>query len=184
MTTIFQTLVPNVVAAATVPSDSQKDALTYTDQQRARRRKRHKEETTTCATVAPLSTSVHGLEKSTDRSKPGTVNVIRLLSMDSRTAVKCQISSSTTYTDSLVQPQWIPVSWPWLNVFYCKHLWNYVGRDNKNVKDLQYTGCFLLMSEIVVSDIPVAVDGGLQNPKRHGQSHTPKTKSARSRDNV
>ena len=57
-------------------------------------------------------------------------------------------------------------------------------RDNKNVKDIQYIGCFPLMSEIVVSDIPVAVDGGAHNPKRHGQSHTPKTKYARSRDNV
>ena len=71
MTTILQTLVPNVVAAATVPSSRQKDSLTSTDQQGARRRKRHKEESTTRATVAPLSTSVHGLGKSTNSSMPG-----------------------------------------------------------------------------------------------------------------
>ena len=84
MTTIFQSLVPNVVAAATVPSSRQKDSLTSTDQQGARHRKRHTEESTTRATVAPLSTSVHGLEKSINSSMPGTVNVIRLLCMDSR----------------------------------------------------------------------------------------------------
>ena len=47
MTTILQTLVPNVVAAATVPSSRPKDSLTSTDQQGAKRRKRHKEESTT-----------------------------------------------------------------------------------------------------------------------------------------
>ena len=87
MTTIFQTLVPHVVAAATVPSSRQKDSMTSTDQQGARRRKRHKEESTTRATVAPLSISGHGLEKSTNSSIPGIVNVIR----DSQTAVKFQI---------------------------------------------------------------------------------------------
>ena len=81
MTTIFQTLVPNVVAGATVSSSRLRDSLTSTDQ--PRHRKRHKEESTTRATVAPLSTSVHGLEKSINSSMPGTVNVIRMLSMDS-----------------------------------------------------------------------------------------------------
>ena len=52
------------------------------------------------------------------------------------------------------------------------------------VKDLQYIGCSPLRSEIVVSDMPTPIEGGIPNPKRHGQSHTPKTKSARSRDNV
>ena len=104
MTTILQTLVPNVVAAATVPSSRHRHSITSTYQQGARRRKRHKEESTTRATVANLSTSVHGLEKSINSSMPGIVNVIRLLSVDSQTAVKCQISPSTTYTHSLVQP--------------------------------------------------------------------------------
>ena len=56
ITTILQTLVPIVVAVATVPSSKQKDALISTDQQGDRRRKRHKEESTTHATVAPPST--------------------------------------------------------------------------------------------------------------------------------
>ena len=98
MTTIFQTVVPNVVAAATVSSSRQSDSLTSTDEQGARRRKRHTEVSTTRATVDPPSTSVHDLEKSIDSSEPGIVNVIRVLSRDSQTAVKCQISSSTTYT--------------------------------------------------------------------------------------
>ena len=120
MTTIFQTLVSHVVAAATVSSSRQKDSLTSTDQQGARRRKRHKEESTTRATVAPLSTSGHGLEKSINSSMPGIVNVI-MMSRDSQTAVKCHISSSTIYTDSLVQPKWIPVSCPWPEVLCCIH---------------------------------------------------------------
>ena len=120
ITTILQTLVPNV-AAATVPSSKQKDALISTDQQGDRRRKRHKEESTTHATVAPLSTSGHGLEKLINSSMPGIVNVIMMLSRDSQTAVKCQISSSTTHTDSLVQPKWIPVSCPWPEVLCCIH---------------------------------------------------------------
>ena len=91
MTTIFQTHFPNVVAAATVSSRKQKDALTSTDQQGDIRRKRHKDESTTRATVAPLSTSVHGLEKSINSSMPGIVNVIRVLAGDSQTAMKCQI---------------------------------------------------------------------------------------------
>ena len=94
MTIIFQTLVPNVVAAATVPSSRKKDSLISTDQQGARRRKRHKEESTTRAAVAPLSTSVHGLEKSIDSSMPGTVTVVRMLSREPHTSVKCQTSSS------------------------------------------------------------------------------------------
>ena len=121
MTTILQTLVPNVVAAATVPSSRHRHSITSTDQQGVRRRKRHKKESTTRATVANLSTSVHGLEKSINSSMPGIVNVIRLLSVDSQTAVKYQISPSTTYTHSLVQPQWRPVSCPWPEVFCCKH---------------------------------------------------------------
>ena len=84
MTTVLQTLVPNVEAAVTVPSSRNKDSLTSTDQQGVRRRKRHKKESTTRATVAPASTSVHGLDTSIDRSMPGTVNVIRVLSMDSQ----------------------------------------------------------------------------------------------------
>ena len=128
MTTTLQTLVPNVVAAATVPSSRQKDSMTSTDQQGARRRKRHKKEFTTRATIAPPSTSVHGLKKSVDSSMPGTVTVIRVLSMDSQTAGKCHISSSTTCSHSLVQPQRIPVSCPWPEVFYYKHQWNYVRR--------------------------------------------------------
>ena len=47
MTTIFQTHFPNVVAAATVSSRKQKDALTSTDQQGDRRRKRHKDDSCT-----------------------------------------------------------------------------------------------------------------------------------------
>ena len=95
MTTIFQTLVPKVVAAGTAPSSRQKDALTSTDQQGARRRTSHKEELTTSATVPPLSTSVHGMEKSINSSMPGIVNVIRMLSTDSQMAVKCQIFHNT-----------------------------------------------------------------------------------------
>ena len=110
MTTILQTLVPNVVAAATVPSSRYRDSLTSTNQQGARHRKRHKEESTTRATVAPLSTSVHGLEKSINTSMPGIINVIRMLSRDSQPAVKCQTSSCTKYTHSLVHSQWIHVA--------------------------------------------------------------------------
>ena len=112
MTTIFQTLVPNVVAAATVPSSRQKDSLTSTDQEGARHRKRHKEESTTRATVALPIDIMHGLEKSIDSSVPGIFNVIKVLSMNSQMA---------TYTQSLVQPQRIPASCPWLEVFYYKH---------------------------------------------------------------
>ena len=72
MTTILHTLVPNVVAVATMPSSKQKDSVTSTDQQGVRRRKGHKEDSTTSATVAPPSKSVHGLEKSIDSSMPGT----------------------------------------------------------------------------------------------------------------
>jgi len=178
--TRLQTSVHNVVVATTMPSSRQNALVTSTDH----RSRRHKEKSTTHATVAPLSTSAHGPEKSVHISMPGTVNVIRVLSRDSRTAVKCQISSSTTHTHSLVQPLWMPVSCPWPEVFYCKHHWNYVKRDNKNVKDVQYISCFPLMIEIVVSDMPVPVDGGVHKPKRHGQSHSPKTKPGRSRDNV
>ena len=67
----------------TVSSSRHRDSLTATDQQGARRRKRHKKESTTHDAVDPT---------------PGTVNVIRVLSMDSQTAVKCQISSFTTHT--------------------------------------------------------------------------------------
>ena len=67
MTTIFQTLVPNVVAAGTEPSSIQNDALT----------------------------SVQGMEKSINSSMPGIVNVIRMLSTDSLMAVKCQIFHNT-----------------------------------------------------------------------------------------
>ena len=55
---------------------------------------------------------------------------------------------------------------------------------NKRVKDLQNIGCSPLKSEIVVSDMSVPVDRGVQRVKQHGKSHMPKTKSARSRDNV
>ena len=72
MTTILHTLVPNVVVAATVPLSRQKDSVTSTDQHGARRRKPHTEESTTRATVAPPSASVHGLKKSIDSSMPGT----------------------------------------------------------------------------------------------------------------
>ena len=114
MTTIFQTLVRYVVAAATVPPSRQRDSLTSMDHQGARRRKRHTEESTT---RAPPSTSVNDLEKLIDSSMPGIVYVTRVLSRDSQTAVKCQISSYTTYTHSLVQPQRMLVA----ELFSCKH---------------------------------------------------------------
>ena len=67
MTTIFQTLVPNVVAAGTAQSSIQNDALSL----------------------------VHDMEEWINSCMSGIVNVIRMLSTDSQMAVKCQIFHNT-----------------------------------------------------------------------------------------
>ena len=67
MRTLLQIIVRNVVVATTKPSSKQKASVISTDQ----RRSRHKDKSTTHATVAPLSTSLHGI----DSSMPGIADV-------------------------------------------------------------------------------------------------------------
>ena len=71
MRTLLQTMVHNVVVATTMPSSRQNASVTSTDQ----RRRRHKEKSTTHATVAPVTTSVHGRTKPIDSSVPGIADV-------------------------------------------------------------------------------------------------------------
>ena len=71
MRTLLQTIIHNVVVATMMPSSRQNASVTSTDQ----RRRRHKKESTTHATVAPLSTSVHGWTKPIDSSMPGIADV-------------------------------------------------------------------------------------------------------------
>ena len=71
MRTLLQTIVHNVVVATTMPSSRQNASVTSTDQ----RRRRHNVGSTTHATVAPLSTSVHGWKKPIDSSMPGIDDV-------------------------------------------------------------------------------------------------------------
>ena len=71
MRTLLQTIVHNVVVATTMPSSRQNASVTSKDQ----RRRRHNVGSTTHATVAPLSTSVHGWTKPIDSSLPGIADV-------------------------------------------------------------------------------------------------------------